>query len=52
MASALLGGEQLLDEADLLTAGEGRINVQMLSGKAPTGIGKRLVRVCLLLERV
>lgn len=34
------GGEQLLDEADLLITGEGRIDVQTLSGKAPAGIAK------------
>ena len=35
------GGEKLLDEADLVITGEGRIDTQTLSGKAPTGIAER-----------
>lgn len=35
------GGERWLDKADLLITGEGRIDLQTLSGKAPAGIAKR-----------
>ena len=35
------GGEKMLAQADLVITGEGRIDAQTLSGKAPTGIAKR-----------
>ena len=35
------GGEKLLDHADLVITGEGRIDAQTLSGKAPAGIAER-----------
>ena len=35
------GGETLLDRADLVITGEGRIDAQTLSGKAPAGIAER-----------
>ena len=38
------GGEKLLDQADLLITGEGRIDSQTLSGKAPAGIAERARR--------
>lgn len=35
------GGEKLFDHADLVITGEGRIDAQTLSGKAPAGIAER-----------
>lgn len=37
----LVGFDQLIDDADLVITGEGRIDEQTVYGKVPTGIAKR-----------